>query len=113
MGTFSSHYANAGPLFADTHDPSVVCVGGHIDHVGGSSSVGLSWIWDRVYCVLPDLVHSDWGIDGKRVRDDRDGSGISHSASGALAPADIGIFRRWESGDGWGRTPGLVAQSSG
>ncbi len=113
MGTFSSAFANARLLLTNAHDPSVVFVGGHIVLVGGCGSVGLSWIWDRVYCFLPHLVHSAWGIDGKRALDYRDGSGIGHSASGAIAPADIGIFRWREFGHGWGCAPGLVAQSPG
>jgi len=113
VGTFSSAFANAGLLLTDAHDPSVVCVGGHIVLVGGGGSLGLSWIWNRADSLLTDLVYSAWGIDGKRVRDYRDGSGISHSSSGAIAPADIGIFRWRESGHGWGRAPGLVAKSPG
>lgn len=113
MGTFSSTFANARLLLTDAHDPSVVFVGGHIVFVGGGGSLGLSGIWDRADSLLPDLVHSVWSIDGKRARDYGDGSGIGHSASGAITPADIGIFRWRESGHGRGRAPGLVAQSPG
>lgn len=113
MGPVTSAYAIAHLFLCDAHDPAVVFVGGRIVPAGCGDPPALSWVWNRVSFLPTNLVHSGWGDAGNRVHSYRDGSDGSYPASGSIAASVIGIFRWGESGDGWSRASGLVAQSPG
>jgi len=64
MGQVTSAFAIAHPFVCDAHNPSLVPVGGGIVLLGGGDPSSLSWVWNRVYFLPTNLVHSGWGDDG-------------------------------------------------
>ena len=64
MGPVTSAYAIASLFVYDAYDRSVVLVGGRIVRVGCGDPFSLSWVWNRAYFLLENLVDSGWGDGG-------------------------------------------------